>query len=192
MNIGPNELLVAFCGAGQNSAATVPVVANYNSTSFSIVTALAESYYNAAQMSYLVLGASTPVTTSTFTCTPSSDSGYQSMIVLEFLSPTVTLNTSSTNSNSSNVSSYTSGSFTSTAAPTINIFCVNGHVGVASAGDMAGSQSTLAAVDQPSLTDSAYAACEWNTSTTIVSSATGAMTSSNGTSYTAILGAFSY
>jgi hypothetical protein len=143
-------------------------------------------------MNYLFLGASTPVTMSTFTCTPSASSGWQSMVVLEFLSPQAALNTYSNSNDSSGVSSFASGAFTTTAAPTINIFCVNGNVGVVSAGEMAGASSALAGVDQPSLTDSAFAACEWNTSPTSVSSSTGAMTGSNSTSYTAILGAFSY
>ncbi len=196
MLIGPNELLIAYCrSANTNSSSDLPTVApteNATGSSFVVIGTDVTSGYNVGQMAYLYLGPGATVASSTFTCTPSAASNYQAMVVLKFAVPAVSLNTSSTTIEDSTLTTITSGQFTTTSAPTMNIFCASGGGGDSfSAGDIAGSTATLVAVDEPSLTDSGMVACEWNTSSSVVSAATGTMTTS-GTNYVAILGAFSY
>lgn len=197
INIGPNELLVAFCRSSTtDSSSDLPTVApteNATGASFTVIGVDATSGWNVGQMSYLYLGAGAPVASSTFTCTPYSASAYQAMTVLEFSVPSVTLNTSSTTIDNSSVTTITSGAFTTTSAPAMSVLCASGSGGdIFTAGDIAGGSSTLVGSDQPSITDAGVIGCEWNTSAATVSSATGAMTSSQATNYVAILGAFSY
>ncbi len=198
ISIGPDELIVVYCHSATtdndtSGLPTVPVTANYNGSSFTVTGVYGTVTYNDGQMNYLYLGSGTPNTTSTFTCTPNSSSGYQGMVVLEFATPGATLNTSSINAATS-ANSFTTSAFSTTAAPTLNVFCMGGtgENGAFAAGEIAGVPATLVGVDQPYLTSDAMIGCEWNTSSGLISSGTGSMSNGMTTSWVGALASFTY
>lgn len=198
MTTGPNELLVAYCMSAttpsdSSDLPTVPPEENATGASFTVIGTGATSDWNDGQVGYLYLGSTAPVVPSTFTCTMYTKDPYDAMVVLEFAVPPVTLNTSSTTSNSNTVTTFTSGAITATSAPTLNVLCAGGRGGdVFTAGTIGGAAATVVGVDQPSVTDAGAIGCEWNTSSAVLSSATGTITSSSGTNWVGSLAAFSY
>ncbi len=192
ITIGPNELLVAYCRT--YGSYTVPAVANYNNLSFTAIEGTATTSGDIGQLNYLYLGPSTPVTRSSFTCTSAASNAWTSMIVLEFSVPPVTLNTSASSADTTSSTSFTSGAITTTASPTMNILCATGanNEYSFSAGDIAGVTASIVGTDQSSLTSAGEAACEWNTSASAVSSASGTINSSGSWPWAGTLAAFTY